>query len=243
MKNMADVMKAVQQRDGNALAKISSPAPPVSAPPTQQALAFFNDLFQQLSVVFPAMQAHIKSQADLDELRRQWIAAFKESGITSKRQVDAGMRRARQHELPYLPSPGQFIGWCHEETAIMIGLPQAEEVMKEFKRYCQDKSLYESPELFTWTSDIMYWLCTEMRHDMLERNLNRQEIEKLCDRLLRDWSKRLQAGEDIPPPVVRIENKARPQSTVDELGLGNEEVKKRGADMLARIRAKNGKQT
>lgn len=239
MKNVADVMKAVQQRDGKALARIASPAPAAPSAPTKEALAFFNDLFQQLSVVFPAMQVHIKSQTDLDELRRQWIAAFRESGITSKRQVDAGMRRARQHELPYLPSPGQFIAWCHEETAILVGLPKPDEVMKEFKRYCQDRSLYGSPELYPWSGDIMYWLCTEMRSVMIERNLGGQETERLCERLLRDWSKKLQAGEDIPPPVVRIENKTRPPSTIDEMGLSNEKTQQAGAAMLAKIRAKN----
>lgn len=241
MKSMADMNKAIQQRDGGALSRMASAAPVVNAPPTKEALSFFNDLFQQLSVVFPAMKVHIKTQDDLDELRRQWIFAFKEAGITSKRQVDAGMKRARQNELPYLPSPGQFVAWCHEETAVMIGLPLVDEVMKEFRRYCRDRSLYEAPEAFPWTGDIMYWLCTEMRTEMLERNLNDAELEKLCDRMLRDWSKRLMAGETIPHPVVRIENKTRPPSTVDEMGLANDEVKQKGADMLARIRARNGK--
>lgn len=239
MKNMAGVMKAVSNRDGTALANMAQAKPAVNAQPSREATAFFNDLFQQLSVVFPAMQIHIKTQSDLDELRKQWITAFRESGISSKAQVEAGMRKARQSESPYLPSPGQFIAWCHEQTAIMVGLPESEEVMKEFRRYCQDKSLYESPEAFPWSGDIMYWLCTEMRSAMIERNLTSQELEKMTERLLRDWGKRLKDGEKVPSPIVRLENKERPKSTIEEMGLVSEKTQQAGADMLARIRAKN----
>jgi len=212
MKNMAGVMKAVSNRDGTALASMAQPKPAVNAQPSREATAFFNDLFQQLSVVFPAMQIHIKTQSDLDELRKQWITAFKESGISSKAQVEAGMRKARQSESPYLPSPGQFIAWCHEQTAIMVGLPDPEEVMKEFRRYCQDKSLYDSPEAFPWSGDIMYWMCTEMRSAMIERNMTTQEVEKLADRLLKSWVSRLKGGEKIPKPVILITHESTPST-------------------------------
>lgn len=199
-------------------------------------------LFIQLKTVFTAAdQTVFREQGAEKRTKQQWVLAFHENGIRTIEQVVPGMRRARASEKPFWPAPGEFIKWCQEGSAKDLGLPEVDELMTEFRRYCNERSLYDAPEDFPWSHPVMYWIIPAMRTEMTERNLTMDEIRKMANGLLMDWCRKLQAGEQIPPPVVRIENKARPPSTVDELGLGNEEVKKRGADMLARIRAKNGK--
>ncbi|WP_427190279.1 replication protein P, partial [Yersinia enterocolitica] len=61
----------------------------------EQAAQIFNELFRQLKAAFPALMTSIKDQSDLNELRRQWVLAFIENGITSIDQVNAGMKIAR----------------------------------------------------------------------------------------------------------------------------------------------------
>ncbi|HHS8538984.1 TPA: replication protein P, partial [Escherichia coli] len=55
------------------------------------------------------------------ELVRMNILAFRENGITTMEQVNAGMRVARRQNRPFLPSPGQFVAWCREEASVTAG--------------------------------------------------------------------------------------------------------------------------
>jgi hypothetical protein len=67
---------------------------------TQQVAQIINGLFVQLAAAFPASLVN-RSQEDVNEIRRQWVLAFKENGITSMEQVEAGMRAVRRQERPF----------------------------------------------------------------------------------------------------------------------------------------------
>jgi len=54
-----------------------------SEPRQEHAAQVFNELFRQLRAAFPASMSVFKTQADIDEFRRQWLLAFAENGITS----------------------------------------------------------------------------------------------------------------------------------------------------------------
>ncbi|MGP0719045.1 replication protein P, partial [Escherichia coli] len=85
----------------------------------------FNELFRQLLAVFPALAS--KTPEEMNEMRRQWLLAFKENGITTMEQINAGMRVARKQEKPFMPSPGQFVAWCRSEEVVAAGLPDVNE--------------------------------------------------------------------------------------------------------------------
>ncbi|EPY2820141.1 TPA: replication protein P, partial [Escherichia coli] len=76
-------------------------------PQVQQVAQIINGVFSQLLATFPASLAN-RDQNELNEIRRQWVLAFRENGITTMEQVNAGMRVARRQNRPFLPSPGQF---------------------------------------------------------------------------------------------------------------------------------------
>lgn len=82
-------------------------------PQVQQVAQIINGVFSQLLATFPASLAN-RDQNELNEIRRQWVMAFRENGITTMEQVNAGMRVARRQERPFLPSPGQFVAWCKQ---------------------------------------------------------------------------------------------------------------------------------
>ena len=79
-------------------------------PQVQQVAQIINGVFSQLLATFPASLAN-RDQNELNEIRRQWVLAFRENGITTMEQVSDGMRVARRQNRPFLPSPGQFVAW------------------------------------------------------------------------------------------------------------------------------------
>lgn len=70
-------------------------------PQVQQVAQIINGVFSQLLATFPASLAN-RDQNELNEIRRQWVMAFRENGITTMEQVNAGMRVARRQERPLL---------------------------------------------------------------------------------------------------------------------------------------------
>ncbi|WP_338935230.1 replication protein P [Escherichia coli] len=58
-------------------------------PQVQQVAQIINGVFSQLLATFPASLAN-RDQNELNEIRRQWVLAFRENGITTMEQVNAG---------------------------------------------------------------------------------------------------------------------------------------------------------
>ena len=103
------LMSAIQNRDGEAMARMSGGYDPKSVI-NIEAENLVDSLFRQLKQIFPAAsQTNLKTDADEKTAKRQWIAAFSENGIRTREQLSAGVRHARASASPFWPSPGQFI--------------------------------------------------------------------------------------------------------------------------------------
>ncbi|EFN2469132.1 Replication protein P [Escherichia coli] len=59
-------------------------------PQVQQVAQIINGVFSQLLATFPASLAN-RDQNELNEIRRQWVLAFRENGITTMEHVNAGL--------------------------------------------------------------------------------------------------------------------------------------------------------
>ncbi|MHA3365228.1 replication protein P [Yersinia enterocolitica] len=200
---MRNVVTAIQNRDGQSLQQMYAADKPKQQVP-EQAAQIFNELFRQLKAAFPALMTSIKDQSDLNELRRQWVLAFIENGITNMDQVDAGMKIARQQATPFLPSPGQFIAWCKQGATRAAGLPDADELYDMVMDYAKRRDMFSSAEAFPWPSNPAYWMVTKLYSQQRVQGLSEQDLRKRCGKELADMSKRIEAGEPIPAPVVQI---------------------------------------
>lgn len=200
---MRNVVTAIQNRDGQSLQQMYAADKPKQQVP-EQAAQIFNELFRQLKAAFPALMTSIKDQSDLNELRRQWVLAFIENGITSIDQVNAGMKIARQQATPFLPSPGQFIAWCKKGALKVAGLPDADELYDMVMDYAKRRDMFSSAEAFPWPSNPAYWMVTKLYSQQRVQGLSEQDLRKRCGKELTDMSKRIEAGEPIPAPVVQI---------------------------------------
>lgn len=156
-------------------------------PQVQQVAQIINGVFSQLLATFPASLAN-RDQNELNEIRRQWVLAFRENGITTMEQVNAGMRVARRQNRPFLPSPGQFVAWCREEASVIAGLPNVSELVDMVYEYCRKRGLYPDAESYPWKSNAHYWLVTNLYQNMRANAL----------------TARINRGETIPEPVKQL---------------------------------------
>ena len=163
---------------------------------TQQVAQIINGLFVQLAAAFPASLVN-RNQEDVNEIRRQWVLAFKENGINTMDQVDAGMRVARSQERPFLPSPGQFIKWCREGRCV-LGITTAD-VMAEYWKWRKLVFRYPSSEQYPWPKPVFYHICLELRRRGTAGQLNSKEFEHEAADILDMWEKRVLEGKPIPP--------------------------------------------
>lgn len=227
---MRHIATAIQNRDGRSLQRIYAAAEQPGQQLTKQDAEIFNELLRQLKGAFPAMMAQIKDQAELNELRRQWVLAFVENGITSIAQVNAGMRIARRQETPFLPSPGQFVAWCREGEASRYGLPDTDELYAMVMDYSARRGMYDGPEHFPWQSNECWLMVPALYSQMRSGNLTASELRQKCVKELRNMTRRLDAGEKISAPVAQLPVLTCP--------LSNE----KGLDKIAELRLKFGMQ-
>lgn len=224
---MRNVVTAIQNRDGQALQQMYAAEKPKQHVP-EQAIHIFNELFRQLKAAFPALMANIKTQDELNELRRQWVLAFAENGITSIDQVNAGMKLARQQETPFLPSPGQFVAWCRQGDTSRYGLPDADELYDMVMEYSARRGFYDSPEKYPWKSNECWLMVPALYSQMRSMNLTPAELRQKCVKELRSMAKRLDSGEKIGAPVAQIPKLHCPVSN------------EKGLDKIAELRHKLG---
>ncbi|NIH23414.1 DNA replication protein [Providencia heimbachae] len=202
----SNLVAAINNRDSNALARMSqSQAPQRVINPDAENMV--DILFKNLKQIFPAaVNTTFKNPSDELDAKRQWIAAFAENGITTREQLQNGMRHARASDNPFWPAVGQFIKWCKQEDHTALGLPTEDEIYDMFKKYCSVRGWGN----FNWKSNACYWMVTKIYSEMRSRNLSDAEVRKLCVSELKVMANKIKSGEKIADPVMQVECKNIP---------------------------------
>lgn len=179
--------------------RIAHNMPEASAerPQVEQTAEIFNSLFSALCAAFPAAMATFREQSEFNELRRQWVMAFQENGISTMAQVAAGMRIARRQEKPFLPSPGQFVAWC-KEGRCLLGF-SVDDVMTEYWKWRRLVFRYPTSEQYPWPAPVLYHICIELRRQSTDRQMTEKEMRQAASSVLAGWEQRVAEGKPIPP--------------------------------------------
>lgn len=197
---------AIANRDAGALARMAQSSTPQKVV-NPQAEQLVDVLFRNLKQIFPAsVNTIFKNESDELAAKRQWIAAFAENGITTREQLQNGMRHARASDNPFWPAVGQFIKWCKQEDFTQLGLPTETELYDVFKKYCSERGWRR----FNWPSNACYWIVTKVYSEMRSRNLTDSEVRKLCASELKVMANKIKSGEKIPDPILQLEGKVTP---------------------------------
>ncbi|MBI6520598.1 DNA replication protein [Proteus mirabilis] len=204
---------AIANRDAGALARMTQSSNPQKVV-NNHAEQLVDVLFRNLKQIFPAsVNTIFKNESEELTAKRQWIAAFAENGITTREQLQNGMRHARASDNPFWPAVGQFIKWCKEEDYVALGLPDEEQLYELYREYCKMRGWRE----MKWPSNACYWMVTKIYSDMRSKSLTDSEVKKLCAKELRSMTARIKSGEKIPDPVQMIEKKHTPTSREESL--------------------------
>lgn len=192
-----DLYRAIENRDGDMLARMVGNERKVV---NSAAEKLVDMLFENLMQVFPAStQTNLRTDGDIRVAKQQWIAAFAESGITSREQLSAGMQKARSSQSPFWPSPGQFISWCREGSGA-LGI-SVDDIMSEYWRWRKLVFRYPTSEQFPWRdkNPLYYHVCLELRRRGTEGQLSEKGLIRAAGDILHDWEKRVLAGKPVPP--------------------------------------------
>lgn len=197
---------AIANRDAGALARMAQSSTPQKVV-NNHAEQLVDLLFRNLKQIFPAsVNTIFKNESEELTAKRQWIAAFAENGITTREQLQNGMRHARASDNPFWPAVGQFIKWCKQEDFTQLGLPTETELYDVFKKYCSERGWRR----FNWPSNACYWIVTKVYSEMRSRNLTDSEVRKLCASELKVMANKIKSGEKIPDPILQLEGKVTP---------------------------------
>lgn len=71
-----------------------------------------NIVINSLRGIFPSWRNAIKTQVELDNLKKEWLTAFIANKINTDAKINKGLSIARKSTSPFIPSLGQFIEWC-----------------------------------------------------------------------------------------------------------------------------------
>ncbi|HFZ0149478.1 TPA: replication protein P [Klebsiella aerogenes] len=195
MKSLAEQMHNFDREQMRRVAR-NLPEQYDEKPLLEQVAQVINSVFSQLLAAFPATTAN-RDQTEMNEIRRQWVLAFRENGIITMEQVSAGMRVARRQERPFLPSPGQFVAWC-KQSGGALGIT-VDQVIAEYWDWRNRSFEFTSSEQFPWSQPVMYHICIELRHRSTERQLTHSQLAREAGDLLDMWEKRATEGKPVPP--------------------------------------------
>ncbi|MFT0214066.1 replication protein P [Pseudomonas sp. F1_0610] len=87
-------------------------------------------LIDELKALCPAWKQAWTANTDMRVVKRNWAEALVSEGITSKSQIDLGLRLLRNEQSPFLPSISQFVTLC-QPTPENLGLPSVDDAYKQ----------------------------------------------------------------------------------------------------------------
>ena len=195
-----DLYRAIQNCDSEMLSRMAGDSYDGRKVVNADAEKLVDMLFENLMQVFPAStQTNLRTDADIRVAKQQWIAAFAESGITSREQLSAGMQKARSSQSPFWSSPGQFISWCREGSGA-LGVC-VDDIMSEYWRWRKLVFRYPTSEQFPWKdkNPLYYHVCLELRRRGTEGQFSEKELIRAAGDILHDWEKRALSGKPVPP--------------------------------------------
>lgn len=158
-------------------------------------------IFNALKGSHLGWRANIKTQAEYDNARREWLRLLLKHRLTAD-EIAQGLEMAELDKNPYLPSFGQFFEWCKTVNYERLGLPSVDELLKRLNLFSAFG--FDGITHFKFKNDAEYWLLTGIyqqnkKYSWKDETLRKQAIEALAQ-----MAKQVKAG-TVPKRTVTIE--------------------------------------
>ncbi len=144
-----------------------------------------NQVFSQLSVIFPAWKYALPTEKELSLAKMEWTKAFNENGIHELDQIKYGFKKARASESDFLPSCGKFISWC-TPTAEDLGYPSEHKALQSCITYKNNKNMFGNtgittrPFIIELYKRVDWWLMnnagSQMEHKKAEKHFREEYL-------------------------------------------------------------------
>jgi hypothetical protein len=170
---------------------------------TRSDAEFVNRVFRSLQAIFPAWKSAFADDASVSEARRQWTMGLVEAGLTNPEAIRAGLAIARRHKSPFMPSVGQFIGWCQEAAKERMGFPSLDSAIVQIDRFMLLRPRGEPCEIHP----AAYWIYTQIDSYALRR-ADAKAARQMVEVIYRDAEAKAIAGFEFQPAPMMIEEKA-----------------------------------
>jgi len=201
-----------------------------------------NQVFTQLSIIFPAWKHNWKSDDPtnpdkiLNLAKMEWTKAFNENGINTLEQIKFGFAKARKLESNFLPSCGVFIGWC-SPSAEDLGYPSEQQALKMCVSHRAAFKIGIKTNARQWVLE----LCNRVDWFLMNSAGNQMEHKKAelhfktvyLDFINSDYREPVESSD------MRLETSEIVKARMSEEQL--EDGRKRGSDAMAEVRRKLAK--
>ncbi len=144
-----------------------------------------DQVFKQLSVIFPAWKHAWPTEKEFSAAKMEWTKAFDENGIHALEQIKYGFKKARASESDFLPSCGKFISWC-SPSAEDLGYPSEHRAMQSCITYKNQKNMITStgisarPFIVELYKRIDWWLIntasSQSEHKRAEKHFREEYL-------------------------------------------------------------------
>ncbi|WP_281773429.1 replication protein P [Haemophilus parahaemolyticus] len=161
-----------------------------------------NRIFNVLKGSHLGWRANIKTQAEYDNARREWLRLLLKHRLTAT-EIEQGLAVAEMDKSPYLPSFGQFYDWCKTVNYESLGLPSLEQLLKRLNHFAAYG--FEDADKFSFKNDAEYWLITDLYRRERRYLWQESTLRSQAEQALLKMAKRIQAGENIPERAKAIE--------------------------------------
>ncbi len=175
---------------------------------------FVNGIFKTLQAIFPAWRQAFPDDAAVAEAKRQWMLGLIESGLTNPDAIRAGLALARKSKNPFIPSVGQFIGWCQEAAKTRIGFPSADSVLIQILDFSRTRGSHYQTEIHP----VAYWIYQHV--DLYEvKRADTKEAKRIIAGAYREAEEKAAAGFEFqhPPQLLPAEVDSRPSPTPEQV--------------------------
>ena len=105
-----------------------------------------NRLFTRFERIFPKFWVNIKSQEHLNGIKDEWFECFQRARLSNIDQIIAGIARAQESKLEYLPKASIFIDWCTNLDPESLGFPPHEIAYNYSIKINSQFSVHKHPE-------------------------------------------------------------------------------------------------
>lgn len=158
-------------------------------------------IFNALKGSHLGWRANIKTQAEYDNARREWLRLLLKHRLTAD-EIAQGLEMAELDKNPYLPSFGQFFEWCKTVNYERLGLPSVDELLKRLNLFSAFG--FDGVTQFKFKNDAEYWLLTGLYQQNKKHGWKDETLRKQASEALAQMAKQVKAG-TMPKRTVTIE--------------------------------------